>query len=48
MLNLSRFGSLPFGATAGSAAPENLQTYKSGFYDMQELITQLNMGPGGG
>jgi hypothetical protein len=46
MLNLSRVGSLPYGGAAANPM-DNLQSYKSGFYDMQELIQQLNMGSGG-
>lgn len=44
MLGLARIGSFPF---TGSNGMDNLQSYKSGYYDMQELIHQLNMGPGG-
>jgi hypothetical protein len=47
MLNLSRIGSLPYGGGAAANPLDNLQSYKSGFYDMQDLIQQLNMGSGG-
>jgi hypothetical protein len=37
MLNLSRIGSLPYGGTPANPL-DNLQSYKSGFFDMQDLI----------